>query len=884
MSSASVDKVSESPIIDIRNSKVEFSLEEEILKGMLYKPHGQKSMPTMLLYSAEGLKLFEEITYLDEYYLTNTEIEILEKYARDMAERVQNGTVIVELGSGNLRKVNILLRALENAGKSVDYYALDLDLGELQRTLAMVDTTHFRNVHFHGLHGTYDDGRAWLQTNPAIQDRPRCVLWLGSSVGNFSRVEAGDFLKSFASEALRPGTRDFMLIGLDGCKQPERVFKAYNDSEGVTDQFIKSGLKNANVVLGDKIFHLDDWEYVGEWNVEAGRHQAYYVPKRDIKFSGKLEGVEVKAGERVHIEYSYKFDDKDAELLWEDAGVVERAKWSSTTGDYALTMVQRPAFEFGTQPSTYAPEAVPSLKEWEELWKSWTTVTLGMIPQDKLLSKPIDLRNPCIFYLGHIPTFMDHLLNLASDGKEPATEPQYFLQIFQRGIDPDVDNPEQCHKHSEIPTTWPKLSQILDYADRVHRRLKNLYKNGSVDHLEPVVQRAIWTAFEHEAMHLETLLYMLLQADSTPPPPGSIIPDFVAGRAWETRNPPVNPEGCWHTIPSTNLNVGINDPEFTSTLLPAGHHFGWDNEKPRHTNVHVPSFKIRSHPITNGEYATYLATQLHSGTVEIPASWIKNKSESIYLNGDTTPILSSTPSGNPIITNYSIRTVYGPVPLPLALDWPAIASYNELAKCAEYMGGRIPTADQVRAVYDHVEKMEKPERTQQQKVSAVNGHLIHNGVCETPPATVETSNGRIPNLAARAVAEGEAIAENIKLGEKQAVEEESVLFTDLATKNIGFKKWHPTAVHNEVCTHRPLGRGEMGGAWEWTSTVLERYEGFVEGRLYPEYTSDFMDGKHNVVLGGSWATHPRIAGRRSFVNWYQRNYKFMWATARFVKD
>lgn len=89
-----------SDIIDIRRDKVEISLEESILNGMLYKPNGQKSLPTMLLYSAEGLKLFEEITYLDEYYLTNTEIGVLEKYAENMAERVQDGTVLVELGSG----------------------------------------------------------------------------------------------------------------------------------------------------------------------------------------------------------------------------------------------------------------------------------------------------------------------------------------------------------------------------------------------------------------------------------------------------------------------------------------------------------------------------------------------------------------------------------------------------------------------------------------------------------------------------------------------------------------------------------------------------------------------------------------------------------------
>ena len=86
-------------ITDIRRQKLAISLEDEIVKGLTAKGK-EKTMPTLLLYSAEGLKLFEDITYLEEYYLTNTEISILEKSAQDMAARVQDGSVVVELGSG----------------------------------------------------------------------------------------------------------------------------------------------------------------------------------------------------------------------------------------------------------------------------------------------------------------------------------------------------------------------------------------------------------------------------------------------------------------------------------------------------------------------------------------------------------------------------------------------------------------------------------------------------------------------------------------------------------------------------------------------------------------------------------------------------------------
>jgi L-histidine Nalpha-methyltransferase / hercynylcysteine S-oxide synthase len=80
----------------------------------------------------------------------------------------------------NLRKVSILLSALEAAGKEVDYYALDLSLRELKRTLEQVAS--FKYVKCHGLHGTYDDGLDWMK-RPENRARPKCVMSLGSSIG-----------------------------------------------------------------------------------------------------------------------------------------------------------------------------------------------------------------------------------------------------------------------------------------------------------------------------------------------------------------------------------------------------------------------------------------------------------------------------------------------------------------------------------------------------------------------------------------------------------------------------------------------------------------------------------------------------------------------------
>jgi len=107
-------------IIDIRRNTVEASLKEEI--HSLFYPHtGPRKLPTLLLYDEMGLQLFEKvgllppfftgvenpkltwafkITYLEEYYLTNAEIQVLQRSAAAIATNIPSGTVMLELGSG----------------------------------------------------------------------------------------------------------------------------------------------------------------------------------------------------------------------------------------------------------------------------------------------------------------------------------------------------------------------------------------------------------------------------------------------------------------------------------------------------------------------------------------------------------------------------------------------------------------------------------------------------------------------------------------------------------------------------------------------------------------------------------------------------------------
>lgn len=87
-------------IIDIRQDREELSLHKAILDGLKPTDGAEKRLPTLLLYDEAGLKLFESITYLEEYYLTNAEIGVLETHADEIARAIQPGSIVLELGSG----------------------------------------------------------------------------------------------------------------------------------------------------------------------------------------------------------------------------------------------------------------------------------------------------------------------------------------------------------------------------------------------------------------------------------------------------------------------------------------------------------------------------------------------------------------------------------------------------------------------------------------------------------------------------------------------------------------------------------------------------------------------------------------------------------------
>ena len=119
-------------------------------------------------------------------------------------------------------------------------------------------------------------------------------------------------------------------------------------------------------------------------------------------------------------------------MLFTDAGLRPVQRWMDRTSRYSLWLLERPPFAFPllSSPAASTEEiigkrfGVPSMQDWQDMWNAWDFVTLRMIPSSMLFEKPIDLRHICLFYLGHVPTFLDiHLSRLL---QEPHTQPEEF--------------------------------------------------------------------------------------------------------------------------------------------------------------------------------------------------------------------------------------------------------------------------------------------------------------------------------------------------------------------------------------------------------------------------------------------------------------------------
>jgi len=306
------------------------SMAAEIRAGLTASP---KWLPCYLLYDARGSELFEAITRLPEYYLTRTELALLERHAGEIASLAGAPRSVVELGAGTGTKTRILLDAvLAQRGEAV-YYPIDVSRSALEvgaRSLARP------GLEIRPLIGQYAD---WL---PALKQLPgpRLVLFIGSSIGNYHLHEA-EALLSLARRGMTSG--DTFLLGADLRKDEATLVAAYDDAAGVTAEFIKNMLDRLNREFGAD-FDLDAFRHVALWNPGPSRMELYLESLRDQSVAIRSLSLRVAlvAGDRIHTENSYKLTLPDHLRLLATAGFAAEARFLSDDPSYALHLGRVP--------------------------------------------------------------------------------------------------------------------------------------------------------------------------------------------------------------------------------------------------------------------------------------------------------------------------------------------------------------------------------------------------------------------------------------------------------------------------------------------------------------------------------------------------------------
>jgi L-histidine N-alpha-methyltransferase len=305
------------------------TFESDIVTGLQANP---KRLSSKYFYDKRGSELFEQIMRTDSYYLTRAEYQLFQtEKARILQHFSHDGAPfrLVELGAGDGVKTKILLRHFLEAGADFRYLPIDISGDALQRLEKDLNES-FPELHVEGKEGDYF--RMLDQLHQGGKGTRKVVMFLGSNIGNFTQERAESFLAQVRSH-LHAG--DQMLIGFDLKKDPATILAAYNDPEGITEEFNLNLLRRINREL-DGNFDTDRFLHAPTYNPMTGATKSYLVSRESQEVHLKQAGVTIHfdAWEAIDMELSQKYDLNMIEAIADDSGFRVREHLFDEQGYY----------------------------------------------------------------------------------------------------------------------------------------------------------------------------------------------------------------------------------------------------------------------------------------------------------------------------------------------------------------------------------------------------------------------------------------------------------------------------------------------------------------------------------------------------------------------
>lgn len=288
-----------------------------------------RAIPAKYLYDARGSALFDAICDQPEYYPTRTEAAILRQRAPEIARLAGPGAVLVEYGSGSSVKTRLLLDAMPDLQA---YVPVDISRQHLEMTARQL-REDYPGLRIAPVTGDYMALDALPDT---VSDARRVGFFPGSTIGNLMPEEAVLFLKR-ARRLLRADGA--LLLGVDLKKDPQRLHDAYNDRAGVTARFTLNLLRRMNREL-EANFDLAAFAHDASYKEASGRIEIYFRSLRDQVVTIAGRRFQFAECERIHTEYSYKYDDADITELARRGGFSIAAVWTDPARLFAVAFLE----------------------------------------------------------------------------------------------------------------------------------------------------------------------------------------------------------------------------------------------------------------------------------------------------------------------------------------------------------------------------------------------------------------------------------------------------------------------------------------------------------------------------------------------------------------
>jgi dimethylhistidine N-methyltransferase len=290
-------------------------MQSEVLAGLRQR---QKTLPCKYFYDERGSQLFDAICELPEYYVTRTELGIMEMHVTEMAAALGSQLILVEPGSGTSLKTRLLL---EHLCDPVAYVPVDIAREHL---LHAADQLNRLYPKLEVLPVCADFNQAFEVPAPARSAARTAVYFPGSTLGNFNPAEARQLLGHMRRLAGRDGA---LLIGVDLRKDVTVLEQAYDDAAGVTAEFNLNLLSRINHELeGD--FDLRRFSHRAVYNAVEGCIEMHLVSTKAQSARVGGERFEFRAGEHILSERSYKHTPESFAALAARAGLKIEKQWT----------------------------------------------------------------------------------------------------------------------------------------------------------------------------------------------------------------------------------------------------------------------------------------------------------------------------------------------------------------------------------------------------------------------------------------------------------------------------------------------------------------------------------------------------------------------------